>query len=330
MKYLSIVIVTWNCKKFAQECLDSVTALRQDARTEVIVVDNASTDGTPELIQNSYPDVILVQSGENLGFPRGTNVGIRRASGQFLCLINPDVKVLDGSIETMLKYLEGNSRVGLLGPRMLSPDGTSCRSYMGAPNLWNLLCRALALDTIFPGNKLFGGFLMFYFDRSKVAEVDVLNGWFWVTRREAVQEVGLLDEALFMYADDLDWSKRFRDAGWKVVYFPGAESIHYGGGTTARAPIRFSIEMQRANFQYWCKNYGKLSQGAYLVVTALHHSLRVVGYSLRWLSHWSDVKESRFKVKRSWACLQWALGVGGSRGRVTLQTVVQPENTVSR
>ena len=307
MKQLSIVIVTWNCKKYLQDCLDSIAGYRRDSAVEVIVVDNASQDGTPEMVRDFYPEVTLVATGANLGFPRGTNVGIQRSSGKYLSLINPDVRVLDGCIQKMMAYMDDNPRVGLLGPRMLSVDGTVGRSCMGSPTLWNLFCRALALDTLMPRSKLFGGFLMQYFDRDRVAEVDILNGWFWMTRAEAVQEVGLLDESLFMYADDLDWSRRFRQAGWKVVYFPEAEAIHYGGGTTARAPVRFAVEMQRANFQYWKKNYGRASQAIYLAIVALHQLMRLVGYSVLALYPAPNREDARFKLRRSLACLQWAL-----------------------
>jgi GT2 family glycosyltransferase len=324
MKSLSIVIVTWNGKKFIGECLNSLENYRRNPEAEIIVVDNASEDGTPELVRDLFPEVNLIMSKENLGFTRGNNLGIHGCSGKYVCLINPDVKVLDGCIEKMLAYMQENPRVGLLGPRMICTNGESDRSYMGAPTLWNLFCRALALDVLFPKSKMFSGFLMFYFDRNKIAEVDILNGWFWMTRREALVEVGLLDETLFMYADDLDWSKRFRDCGWKVVYFPEAEAIHYGGGTTARAPIRFSVEMQKANFQYWQKNYGRVSQIVYLGIAALHQFVRLVSYSILYLSRKSNRAETGFKVKRSLACLQWAIGVGG-HGRVNSKSAIRQE-----
>jgi len=326
MKKLSIVIVTWNCKVFLKECLDSLASYRQDSETEIIIVDNASQDGTPELVREHYPEITLIRSKENLGFPRGNNVGLRKSSGRYVCLINPDVRVLNGCIQKMMAHMERNPRIGLLGPRMLGADGVSARSYMGAPTLWNLLCRALALDTVFSKSKLFSGFLMFHFDRSKTAEVDILNGWFWMTRREAIEEVGFLDEGLFMYADDLDWSKRFRDAGWKVVYFAEAESIHYGGGTTARAPVRFSVEMQRANYQYWKKNYGRLSQSAYLAIMLLHQVIRLVGYSVLWACRIANRDETQFKLKRALACLQWVVGIG-HHGQVTADARIQAETT---
>lgn len=314
MKSISIVIVSWNCRKFLEECLESLSDYRHDPQAEIFVVDNASEDGTPELVRDGYPEVIVIQSTENLGFTKANNIGIRRSTGEYVCLINPDVRVLDGCIEKMRVYMEANPRVGLLGPRMLGADGKPDRSYMGEPSLWNLFCRALALDSLFPRSKLFSGFLMFYFKKDQIADVDILNGWFWMTRREALDEVGLLDEALFMYGDDLDWSKRFRNAGWKVVYFPEAAAIHYRGGTTARAPVRFSVEMRRANFQYWQKNHGRVSQFMYLVIVGMHEVLRLIGYLLFLLSPKSNRDEVGSKLRRSVACLQWLLGMGHRAG----------------
>jgi GT2 family glycosyltransferase len=324
MKELSIVIVSWNCRDYLRECLDSLGNFRNRSDVEIIVVDNASEDGIPEMVRGRYPDVTLVETGENLGFPKGTNVGLRRSIGKYVALVNPDVRVLDQCIEKMIVYMEGHQRVGLLGPLMRAADGTPGRSYMGEPTLWNLLCRALAFDKLFPKSRLFSGFLMFHFDNTQTAEVDILNGWFWMTRKEAVELVGGLDEQLFMYADDLDWSKRFRDCGWKVVYYPEAEAIHYGGGTTARAPVRFAVEMQRANYQYWKKNYGRPSQICYLAIMALHQIVRMVGFAVRSVVPSGNREECRFKLRRSWACLQWVVGVGRF-GSTSARSAIQAE-----
>lgn len=324
MTSLSIIIVTWNCREYADECLESLKDYRRDVSTEIIVVDNSSKDGTPELVRGKYPEVKLIESGENLGFPRGTNLGIRRSCGKYLFLINPDVRVLPGCIEKMLRYLSENPRVGLLGPRMLGPDGRTGRSYMGAPTLWNQFCRAVALDTLFPNVEVFGRYLMLYFTPGEIVEVDVLNGWFWATRREAVDDVGLLDERLFMYGDDVDWSKRFHDGGWKVVYYPDAEAIHYGGATTARAPVRFSVEMRRANLQYWQKNHGRLSQVTFRSIVLLHEFLRLAGYATLSALRTRGREEVMAKYKRSVACFQWALGSKKHSARNT-QAVIQSE-----
>ena len=311
---ISIIIVSWNAKKYVQECLDSLKAYAQSPEAEIILVDNASSDGTPELVLKSYPGVTLIQNQENFGFAKANNIGIRRSTGEYVYLINSDVRVFEGCIEKMLAYMEANPRIGLLGPRMLGADGKCYRSYMGAPTLWRMACRAMALDALFPRSKFLSGFMMQYFDADRIVDVDILNGWFWVTRREALNQVGLLDEKLFMYGDDLDWSKRFHDAGWKVVYFPEAESLHYGGASSARAPIKFSVEMQRANFQYWQKHYSRASQFVYLAIVWTHQAIRLGGYSLLWLAKGSEHSEVAFKAKRSLACMRWVMGVEDKRG----------------
>jgi GT2 family glycosyltransferase len=166
------------------------------------------------------------------------------------------------------------------------------------------------LDDIFPKSKLLGGYLMPYFDGNQISDVDVLNGWFWLTRREALNEVGLLDESLFMYGDDLDWCKRFRDTGWKIVYFPEAASIHYGGGSSGNAPVRFSVEMQKANLQYWRKHFGAASLVLFIGIVWIHQLIRLVGNVLLYIGSKSRRPKAVGKIKRSLACLRWAMGFG--------------------
>jgi GT2 family glycosyltransferase len=324
VKSISIVTVTWNCKYYLKEFLDSLEVLRANPTVEIIVVDNASDDGTAEFVRDCYPEVTLLSSKENLGFSRGNNLGISKSTGRYICLINPDVKVLDNCIEKMQIFMEAHPTIGLMGPKMLSADRMPSRSCMGAPTLWRMFCRALALDVLFPNSRFFGGFLMPYFDYHQIAEVDILNGWFWMTHRSALENVGLLDETYFMYADDLDWSKRFLDAGWKVVYFPEAESIHYGGGASINAPIRFSVEMQKANFQYWQKNYGAVSQTVYIAIVALHQIVRLVGHSFGFFLHRTHREDQWQKIKRSFACLRWTLRTT----RMRPQQSVVPSETV--
>jgi GT2 family glycosyltransferase len=313
-KTLSIVIVTWNCRKFTDECLASLHAYRNNPKAEIIVVDNASVDGTPELVRDSYPEVTLVQTNQNLGFAKGNNVGIRMCAGEYIFLINPDVHVLDGCLDRMMAYMSANPKIGLLGPRMLGGDGKPYRSYMRAPTLWRLFCHALALDSVFPRSKFFGGYLMPWFDGDRIAEVDILNGWFWLTRREALRDVGLLDENLFMYGDDLDWCTRFRAAGWKLVFFPEVASIHYGGGSSSNAPVRFYVEMQRANLQYWRKNFGRVSQAMFIAIVWIHQSIRLLANTLIFVGAKSKRLQAAGKIKKSLACLRWAMGFGYDKG----------------
>jgi len=155
------------------------------------------------------------------------------------------------------------------------------------------------------------------FNNSQTAEVDVLNGWFLMVRRQALEEVGMLDGQFFMYGEDIDWSYRFHVAGWKRVYFSGARAFHYGGASSAVAPTRFYIEMKRANLQLCKKHYGKIGQFAYVTITYLHEAFRVVGYSLLGIAEKADNSRAILKTKRSIECIRWL----SRHGRETIERV---------
>lgn len=310
---VSVVIVTWNCGKFAAGCLASLDKQRVSFATETIVVDNASLDGTPELITVQFPHVRLIRSDRNLGFAKANNAGIRAARGKYVCLINPDVVVAPECLQKMCDYMEQGPSVGLLGPRMIGPDGRVARSTMRFPDLWNALCRALALDVLFKRSRLFGGFLMRDFRHDEIRDVDVLNGWFWMVRRTAMDDIGLLDEHLFMYGEDLDWCMRFHQAGWRVVFYSPAEALHYGGGASSNRPIPCYIALQRANLQYWRKHRGLLPAAGYFLVTCLYHLVRILGHAVAYPFARSARTSAAFKVKRSVAAIRWMTGLGPSR-----------------
>jgi hypothetical protein len=170
-----------------------------------------------------------------------------------------------------------------------------------------MFSRALALDTLLPGARVFSGYALLHWPQETERCVDILSGCFWLVRREATQQVGLLDEAFFMYGEDMDWCKRIWDGGWKLVFVPAAEAIHYGGASSANAPVRFYIERQRADLQYWKKHHSWLAVTAYFLISCLHLALRSVGYSLvQWFAA-SKRQSSAAKVRRSVACLRWML-----------------------
>src|SRR5665213_807447 len=268
---LSIIIVSWNTKKYMEEVLTSLSTIDGKLSAEIIVVDNASADGTPDMIRAQFPNVKLIETGANLGFAKGNNVGIKEATGSYICLINSDVNVPSDCLNKMHAYMEQNPSIGLLGPGMMRPDGKVYRSGMRFPSLWNLFVRALFLDSLFKGAGIFGGYLMKDFRFDQTRDIDVLNGWLWMARREALEQVGPLDGRFFMYAEDVDWCKRFHLAGWRVVFFSEASAIHYGGASAASARSRFNVEMQRANLQYWKKYHGGVSLFFYLMISCLSY-----------------------------------------------------------
>ena len=302
---VSVVVVVWNAQKYVIECLDSLQQHCGKLDAEVIIVDNASSDGTPELVAQRYPGFHLIRNSENVGFAKANNIGIAESSGEYICLVNSDVKFTDDCITPMLEYLAGQPDVALLGPKMLAADGQVRRSTMRFPTLWNSFCRSGGLDILFKRSRFFGGLLMADFDHRTTTEVEVLNGWFLVVRRSAIERVGVWDPAFFMYGEDIDWCYRFRQAGEKIVFFAGAEAIHYGGASSANAPIRFQLEMWRASLQYWQKHHGWLAQQMYLVSLAFHHGLRLLGAVVKYLFLPGQRENTRLKIEAGVTCLQW-------------------------
>jgi GT2 family glycosyltransferase len=304
---ISIIIVSWNTKKYMEECLTSLRGMEGNVSAEIIVVDNASADGTPEMIRTQFPDVKLIETGANLGFAKGNNVGIKEATGKYICLINSDVNVPSDCLNKMHAFMEQEPSIGLLGPGMLRPDGKVYRSGMRFPTLWNLFLRALFLDSLFKSTGFFGGFLMKDFQFDHTRDIDVLNGWLWMARREALEQVGPLDGRFFMYAEDVDWCQRFHLAGWRVVFYAEAQAVHYGGASAASAPSRFNVEMQRANLQYWKKYHGRISLFFYLMIGCLSYTVRALGWAVIFLTKKSSRSRANIEVKQYLKCLRWVL-----------------------
>ncbi len=307
MEYLipdiSVIVVNWNAKKYLEQCIQSILNCSESSDIEIIVVDNASSDGSPEFIRENFPDVKLICNTENLGFARANNIGFNHSRGKYLFLINSDVVAYPNCFKTMVDYMDRHPEIGLLGPRILGTDNNVQRSCMGYPSLWNTFCRAIVLDNIFPHSELFSGFMMKYWAHDSIKAVDVINGCFWAVRRKAIEEVGLLDEDFFMYGEDMDWCKRFNNAGWNVVYFPLAEALHYGGASSSRSPIRYYVEMHKANLKFWRKHYGNFSRSVYWCLILLHQSLRALGYSIYFLFVPQKRDISSYKIKRGIAVI---------------------------
>lgn len=306
---ISIIIVSWNAKKYLQKCINSLQAESSGLSLEIIVVDNASSDGSPELVEKEYPDVISIRTGQNLGFARANNIGIDRCRGRYVCLVNSDVVVHKDCFSLMLNYMDKHPDVGVLGPKTFNGDGSLQHSCFSYPGVFNTLSRALALDTIFPSSAFFGKRLMKYWPHNEIRDVDMMNGCFLLVRREALEQVGKLDEQFFMYGEDIDWCKRFHDKKWKLRFFPDATITHFGGASSANAPVRFYLEMQRANLLYWKKHHPPVKWIAYIGIMVIHHAIRMFGRSLRFVFSSATRLEAANKMKRDWATILWYMGI---------------------
>src|SRR5271165_2289293 len=301
---VSVIIVSWNARDYLMQCLASVSAEACRYPTEIIVFDNASSDGSADAVAARYPNVRLIRNTENLGFAKANNIAVSASTGRYLCFVNSDVKLLPHSISGLVDFCEAHANVGMAGPRIVGGDGKLQRSCRGFPTVWNMFCRALALDTLFPRNKAFTGYKLYHWPQDSPRPVDILNGCFWLVRREALNQVGPLDEEFFMYAEDMDWCKRFWTQGWQVFFVPSAEANHCGGASTSNSALRFYIEMQKANLKYWVKHHSWSGVASYFVILCLHQSLRATVYYAAALLKRRARQTYQYKARRSLTCLK--------------------------
>lgn len=271
------------------------------------MVDNASVDGSAEMVEEEYPEVTLIRAGENIGFARANNLAMQCATGSMFALVNSDVIVHPGCFDALATFLDGNNAVGLVGPRVIGGDGNLQRTRRHLPTVWNTVCRVLAIDQVFPDWQMFSGFDMPHRNHDKCGEAEMLSGCFFVARKKAVNEVGGLDERFFFYGEDIDWCKRFGDAGWKLFFVPEATATHFGGASSSNAPLRFSIELHRANLKYWQKHHGNAGQCTYFLLAMANHGIRLLARVLKRLLGMGRSPESKHKLKEDVVCLRWLL-----------------------
>lgn len=315
---ISVIITSWNTQSLLLECIESVFNETRLRSVEVIVVDNGSTDGTPEAVRENFPDVKLVCNNGNIGFAKANNIGLQLSTGRYLCLVNSDVRILKGCLDDLCDYLDQNQSVGIVGPRVLNSDLTvqhTCRRF---PTLWSAFCCAVGLDRIFPRSYRHGEARLFY-AYDEICEVEVLTGCFLMVKREAFSQVGLLNEVFFFYGEDLDWCKRFWNAGWKIVFFPNCQAIHHGRASSSHEPVRFAIEEDRANLQYWKEHNNRLSRYVLLCIIFLHHAIRI-GHGL--FSYFLKRPKSGVvmqEMKKNISCIRWLLSsqIGNTQAEIS-------------
>ncbi len=241
----SVIIVNYNVKDFLAQALrtirksfDYAQQNRPGLESEIFVVDNASEDGSVEMVQAQFPEVVTIANKQNVGFARANNVAIARSTGEYILLINPDTLVQEDTIDVMLTAFENNPSIGMAGCKILNPDGTlqlACRR--GFPTPWVAFTKISGLSALFPKTKLFGRYNVTYRDPDHSYEVDAISGSFMMIRRSVYEQIGGLDETFFMYGEDLDWCYRIQQSGWKIYYIADTQIIHYKGESTRRSNI---------------------------------------------------------------------------------------------
>ena len=252
---LSVCIVNWNTRDLLLGALKSVYENPPAFPFEVIVVDNASPDGSAEAAARNFPQVLLIANRENVGYARGNNLALERAAGEYRLLLNPDVLVPAGTLDTAVRFMEAHSDAGALGVRQVFPDGRLQPSVRGFPAPLPVFWELIGLSRLLPRSEFFGAYRMTWFDYAQTAEVDQPMGTFLLIRAIVLDRVGLLDEAFPIFFNEVDWCLRCKRAGWKIYFTPDAEITHYGGSSTAQVGSAMAWESRRGLLQFYKKHY---------------------------------------------------------------------------
>ncbi|MBN1560988.1 glycosyltransferase [candidate division KSB1 bacterium] len=236
---ISIIIVSYNVREFLEQALLSLQKSLKNVSHEILVVDNASSDGTVSLIKRRFRDLVLIENSENVGFARANNQALARAGGEFICLINPDTIVQENTFAVLLQFFADHADAGMLGCKILNADGSlqlACRRSIPTP--WVAFTKIVGLASLFPKSRLFGQYNLTYLDPDKVEQVEAISGSFMLVKRSVIQVVGGLDEDFFMYGEDLDWCYRIQRAGFAIYYVPDTKIIHFKGESSKKSPLQ--------------------------------------------------------------------------------------------
>lgn len=248
---VSLIIVSYNVRGFLEAMLDSLRRGIGGLTVETFVVDNQSSDNSPTMVRAQFPEATVIENASNVGFAAANNRALPLCHGRYVCLVNPDVLLQEDTLETMVAFMDAHPDVGASGCKVLNPDGTlqlACRRSIPTPV--SAFFKLTGLSRLFPNNRVIGGYNLTYLDPDVTSDVDAVSGSFIVARRETIDAVGPLDEAFFMYGEDLDWMYRIRQAGWRVCYVPQTRIIHYKGESTRKSRRLPAIEFYRAMYLF--------------------------------------------------------------------------------
>ena len=262
---ISIVIVSFNTRDLTRRGLEHVHTHAAAVSYEVLVVDNASDDGSPDMVAAEFPWVKLIRLDENRGFAGGNNPAMKIARGRYILLLNSDAFLAGGVLEKTIRYLDDHPTIGVLGCKLTDPDGTMQPSARMLPGPLNKILHITGLAARFPGSKFFGRVDYTWWDHAEPRSVGWVVGAFFLIRRETMDNIGMLDERYFLYFEEIDYCLTAQRAGWEVVFYPHAEIVHIGGQSTVKVPGKISAKGRQmisvrltSEFRYYRKMYGWL------------------------------------------------------------------------
>ncbi len=284
----SVVVVSWNTRELLRQCLQSILdepgveivaagaqpsgAARLTA--EIIVVDNASDDGSAAMVQVDFPQARLIANRHNAGFAAANNQAIAQARGRVLLLLNPDAYLLPGALTGLARFLHEHPEAAVAGPNVLNPDGSWQAAVFRFATLWDLFCEAVFLSVVWPRSPLFARKELGGFQRDVVREVDWVQGCALAVRRTVWDAVGPFDEGYWMYVEELDWCRRAKAQGYRIFFTPDAQVVHYGKRSVARARASVLPLGFRSHFRYYRKFDGRAKELAVRLIALLQMGLR--------------------------------------------------------
>lgn len=301
---LSIIIVSWNVADLLVACLDSILASpiaintpeRDKPVIEIIIVDSASSDHTVTTLRERYPQVTLLAQDENVGFTRGNNIGFEAAHGRYLFLLNPDTEVIGDALIQMVGYMDAHTDVGIIGPHTLNTDGTTQSSRRHFPSKALAFFESTWLQSLAPQSML-DDFYVRYAPDDAVMDVDWVQGSALMARREVYEQIGDLDTGYIMYSEELDWCKRAKDFGWRVVYLGSAQITHHGGKSSEQVTPHKHIYFQQSKLRYYRKHHGDAFAAALRVFLLLSYLWQLAVEGVKGvIGHKRDVRRERMRL----------------------------------
>lgn len=308
---VSVVIVSWNTRELLRDCLASIFGQTGDIAFEVIVVDNDSADGSAAMVHEGFPSVIVIENTENRGFAAANNEGMAVARGRYVLLLNPDTIVLDGAIQKTVRIAERTPNVAVLGCQVRLNEHEIQQTCFRFPSVPRILALWTGLRRAFPRTPALGWVDYQGWDRRSARDVDVVSGMYMLVRRAAVDEVGVMDDGYFVYAEETDWCFRFRAAGWRRVFTPEACIIHRDGGghSASIASVRMFVQLQKSLLRFFRRQRGVMPWVAVRLIFATAMLARSLYYGVRASRDHTDLVTKKAAQSRA-ALIFHLLGTG--------------------
>lgn len=297
---ITISIVNWNTKEYLRQCLNSIREYTRGIKYETIVVDNASSDNSTQMIREEFPYVNLIANKRNYGFAKANNQSLEVASGRYFLILNPDTKLLNNAFKKMIDFMDDHFDAGAIGCKVLNPDLTlqlSCRTF---PSFSSVVWDYIFLSSYFPKNKIFGKYRMSHWNHNCICQIDQPMGCCLMIRKEALASIGVFDEKFYMYFEEVDLCYRLKKKGWQIYFTPEAQILHFGGRGTSQAEIQMFIERQRSMYKFYKKHYGNLQLLALKILIFINSIIKTSINLTKWILKLQESGILKDMIKKDW------------------------------